>query len=260
MQFKPVKRMLAVVAVASAAVAHAHTVSLSNVSALWFDGTPAANISYLNNPSTAPGARWGVSPTAGGASSGYDFTVAGQPINFNVPPSPSQNQALGTFTHLNYPINDGTQITGVKLALTADVLVDSVSMGTRTFNYGFDVFETVNSDDPCPDGGANGVGVDINGCADRATVSWLPTSENFLIGSDLYTLNLLGFSLDVSGSNPFTDFWTAENESSSAWLIGNVALRSSIPEPATLSLLGLGLGVAGLVLARRDRQAARAEA
>jgi hypothetical protein len=250
--------MLVAVALASAAAAQAHTLSLSNISAQWFDGTPAANVTYANNPSAAPSARWGTSPTPGGPASGFDFTVAGQPINFVIPPSPSAIQSIGTFTHLNFPIYDGTEITSIKFAISADVMVDSMSVGTRTFNYAFDMFETVNSDDPCADGGTLGAGINANGCADRVTAHWLPTSEDFLVGTEVFTLNLLGFSLDMAGTNPFMAFWTAENQSNSAFLLANVALRNGIPEPATLPLLGLGLSLAGLAMARRQRRLASA--
>jgi hypothetical protein len=248
--------MLVAAAIASASVAHAHTLSLSNISALWYDATPAANVTYHNNPSSAPGARWGVSPTGGTSPSGYDFVVANQTIDFLVPPSPSPTQTIGTFTHLNFPINQGTEVTSIKLSVKANVMVDGTNVGTRTFNYSFSGLDTVNTDAPCADGGKNGVGVNINGCADRVTANWLPTSEDFYIGTDIYTLNLLGFSMDLAGKNPFTAFWTAENQSNSAYLLANVALRSSIPEPTTLPLIGLGLSLAGLVMARRNRQSA----
>ena len=89
-----------------------------------------------------------------------------------------------------------------------------------------------------------GVGVDVNGCADRVTATWLSTSDDFVVGSDIYTVNVTGFSLDPSGSDPFTSFWTAENGHNHAYLLANVALRREvepIPEPGTLGLLGLGL-------------------
>ena len=186
--------------IAGAGVASASTVALTNASAMWYGGVPPANISYLNNPSTAPSARWGVGTLQ---QSGFDFALASQPINFSLTSSPSTIQTLCTFTHQNYPINDGTEISSVNLEISADVAVDGISQGTRTFDFGFQVFETVNTLDPCPDGGPNNAGVNSNGCADSATVSsQLPTSQSFMVGSNFYTLNVLGFSSDASGLSP----------------------------------------------------------
>ena len=49
---------------------------------------------------------------------------------------------------------------------------------------------------------------------------------------DTYTLNVMGFSLDQDGTNPFTSFWTAEGARNNAYLVGNVALLKNVqPDP-----------------------------
>lgn len=236
----------------TAGMAQAATVSLTNILATWYDGAPAANVTYFGNASAAPQARWGV-PVNGAGQSGYNFVVDIDPLNFVVPPSPSPTQVIGTFTHLNNPIAAGTSITGINLRITADVAVDGnpVAGGNVEFNTNFTHSETSNAANPCADGGANGVGVNVNGCADLVIANFSPLSENFLIGADLYTLKVLGFSLDPNGLNPFTSFWTTEQANNSAYLLANVE-RTSVPEPGSLALLGLGL--IGLVATRRGKQ------
>ncbi len=245
----------AVLAATLTGSAQANVVSLSGITAEWYDGNPASNVSYINNPSSVTAsARWGI-PSGGSGQSGYDFAIGAQPIDFTVPPSPSPNQALGMFTHLNQPIASGSSITDIKLRLAANISVDGNPLVTRNFDYGFDHWETPNSDRPCADGGTVGVGVDINGCADRVIAHWLPSSEDFVVGSDIYTLNVIGFSLDPAGLSPFSSFWTAEQADNHAYLVANVALRRDvepIPEPGTLALLGVGL--MGFVKGRKARR------
>lgn len=242
-----------------AGAAMAGTVSLSNMKATWYDGNPSANVDYNNNGTDNPQARWG-DPAGSGGQSGYDFKIASQPIDFLVPPTPSPNQVLGKFTHLNQPIYSGTSITDIKLSISADVAVNSIHQATVNFNYRFDHWETPNDDDPCANGGAHGgTGVNRNGCADRVIATWLATSDSFFIGLEEYTLNVIGFSLDTAGTNPFTSFWTAEQANNDAYLLGNVTLRSEIPPPnavptpATLPLVALAL--AGLYGVRRKKAA-----
>ena len=251
-----IKRLALMATVAAAALvtgtAQAATVSLTNVLATWYDGVPVANVTYAGNSSTAPTARWGVPASAAGQS-GYNFNVAALPINFLAPPSPSPTLVVGTFTHLNNPINAGTSITAISLRITADVAVDGtpVTGGNVEFNTNFTHNETPNTANPCADGGTNGVGVNVNGCADLVIANFSPVSENFLVGADLYTLRVLGFSLTPDGLLPFTNFWTTENSNNNAFLLANVSL-TTVPEPGSLALLGLGL--IGLVTMRRAKQ------
>ena len=239
MKFKLDHFATAAVLMLAASAAQAATVSLTNIRGTWFEPTPLANISSNTGGGTAnTSIRWDAS--------GYDFNAV-LSAAVSVPPSPSANFALGSFSHINQPIF--TSITGVKLKVTANINVDATVVGSRDFFFQFIHEETPNGGQSCPYGGLNNQGVNINGCADRVSVQFIDSSESFTIGADTYTLNVFGFQ---SGIGPITsDFLTAERQTNTANLIANVTLRSSltVPEPGTLALAGLSL--VGLAAMRR---------
>jgi len=239
-------RLAAACLAGSAAWASAHTLSLSTITAQWFDGTPNSQVSYLQNGSADASAVWG----DGKQPSSLEFKVAGQPMNFNLVAGTSPKQPLGLMTHSNGPIEVGSGITDVKLKIRSNVLLDGVSQGMRSFDYGFSILETLNQANPCADGGKTGAGANVFGCADRVTLTALPLAQDFAIGTDIFRLKLLGFSADPAGTTPFNFFWTPEKKNMTAFLLADVTmLQRHVPEPAMLPLLGLGL--VGLALSRR---------
>lgn len=242
---KIVRSALAAAALAGLGLsAQAATVSLSSITGTWFDANPAANASYGGSNTANPTVRWGTT----NPQSGYNFNAVAN-ASADVPPSPSSDFDLGTFTHLNNPIPAGTSITDVKLRVTANVMVDATDFGSRSFEFLFTHFETPNDADPCADGNPRVVPPNQNGCADRVTVSFLNSSESFDVNGDIYTINIVGFKI---GGNTFTEFWTAERQDNSATLVANVTLRSAvIPEPGALALAGIAL--LGAAAARRRR-------
>ncbi len=202
-------------------VAQAATVTFSDIDALWLNVVGGSGGSTVNpaGPATSTSVRW----PASGDQSGYDFIVAPQPITVDLPPDPSPF-VLGEFNHLNFPVTTGSGITSVQLQIRADLSIDEgsgpVDLGQTVLLFDFGHLETPNGSNPCADGGAHGVGVNVNGCADRVTFASNPNSESFLIGNTLYTMNLMGF-ID-SSDNLVSEFWTIESSNNIATLIGNV--------------------------------------
>jgi hypothetical protein len=253
---RSIRNLLAAGALAAClpAAADAATVTFTNLFGTWQNQSPTGTVG--GSGTTAPTIRWGDPATTAGQS-GYNFVSAATPLSVVVPPSPSPSFTLGTFTHLNFPVFDPV-LSSVQLKLTTDIAVDSNPIGNFTFLFDFTHDETTNNASPCPYGGANNQGVNINGCADRVTLAVNSGTAGFTIGSDTYTIAIESFQV---GGSPVTQFLTVENRSNSAELNARVRLRSdviggdpnAIPTPAALSLFGLGL--LGLAVLRRQPRA-----
>jgi hypothetical protein len=190
-----------------------------------------------------PTVRWG---TTTGQQSGYDFIATGAPIETTVPPTPSADFALGDFKHLNFVISPPF-LTGVVLTLTAEILIDGNSQGTRNFVFNVQHTETPNSPDPCQFGGANGQGININGCADRVRITTSNTTEVFEVDGQKLTVNIKGFQV---GGNFTNQFFTIEDQVNDAILIANVSV---LPVPAPMSLALFATGLLGLAAAGRRK-------
>ena len=178
----------------TASGAFATTIQFNLITATWQNATPSAVATYTGNGTAHAKARWGT-PANGNGQSGYNFDApASQPVTAIVPPSPSADFVLGTFSHVNEPIT-GSSITGIQLAVTMDVNIGGTDVGNQTFLFDFTHDETDNNLNPCPYGGANGQGINVNGCADRVTVTVDTHTASFLVGGNNYTVNIEGFEV-----------------------------------------------------------------
>jgi hypothetical protein len=247
----------AIVCLAISSAASAHIVSMTGFVGLWYGPTGGPSGYTNSGVSQNPYATWGDPTGTHGpfdGQSGYLLNLAPPPptpIDQTVAPPPNTPPFLiGTFTHVNEPIG-GTAITGINLEVSFDILVDGVDQGIHNFFFHFAHDETSNGLDPCPYGGANFQGVNINGCADSVTVSFIDVSDSFSVGGVAYTFNLLGFDGTDCTSGINSQFLTVEGQENPAALCAEIRTLSSIqaPEPGTLALLGLGL--IGLTFVRR---------
>jgi uncharacterized surface anchored protein len=129
--------------------------------------------------------------------------------------------------------------------LSAEISVDSVSQGIRDFYFDFTHNETSNNANPCANGGTNGAGENINGCADIVDINYNKLSDSFLVDGTLFTLNL------VEGS---AHFETVESSTNTFDVHASIVATSIVvPEPSSLILMAsgmIGLGVSRKKLIR----------
>ena len=106
--------------------ATATPIPIASVDGDWSNYVGGAGTVNINNTSPTGGSiRWG---SGGSSQSGYDFAAVALPI---IAQSDGTNFALGTFTHLNFPINAGTSITAVDLTVS----LGNAFTTSATFHY-----------------------------------------------------------------------------------------------------------------------------
>lgn len=236
-----------VFAIAATGSASAAIITLDSVVGEWTSATPASRVTGLGTNTI----RWGTPHENGnGRKSGYRFDSAVPPVQELTEDTDS---ALGTFTHENFIINQNTSITSATLNLTFGLTVDGVAQ-TITNSYNFTHWETINSANPCADGGRVGSGVNVNGCADRVQATLNnAVAETFTVNGTEYTIDITGFN--IPDQNGIPTFWTTENRSNSAQLFAGLTefTPAPVPLPAAGWMLMAGLG--GLVVSRRRKKA-----
>ncbi len=213
---------------------------------------------------------WGDPAVTGGDQSALKITDSPNTSYVNTNGPAVANVSV---THYNQPIYaPSLESVNILSTLTLTPFVPpgapAVTGATITFEVLFE--ETPNNDDPCADGGANGSGVNINGCADIFVIDKDALNFEFTY-NDLddpgyeRTYYISFFEL-TSGLNPLPaeacgaagatapclGFRTPEEANTTfqfASLITTEPVR--VPEPALLVLMGSALSLFGLVRRRK---------
>lgn len=217
--------------VGNVSLGQATTMTVNNIDGDWANPSPAAGITISNdqdsdynwfngNDGRLAKARWGT--PQGSGQSGYNFVTQG--TSFNVD-SNGDMFAIGTFTHLNYPIT-GTSLDSIDLKFYLDIAGTGDGFLVNT-TFKFDHNETPNSG-PNPN--------------DIVTIANPIVNQLFTVSGTDYYFNLFGFSQD-NGGTISTVFSTIEGQSNTATLFARIteAPINAVPEPATMLLFGTGL-------------------
>ena len=236
-------------------------------SIVWRFGSSGTTVSDLD-------LRWGTPSPSTGPQSGA--SISNSPVDSVVN---TNGPAVGNIfvSHLNNPILAGTprpEQFAIKSTLTLTPLVPNLP-GLPAVTQSFTVFfeETPNSPDNgiCANGEANNQGININGCGDIFVIDRDALNFGFTYdtGDNIDQQYFISFFELTSGLNPLPaaacnyvlgpggspclGFVTAEETTTRVQFASVITTKevSIVPEPDSLALVGLSLGLFGLLRRRK---------
>ncbi|MBD2212634.1 THxN family PEP-CTERM protein [Calothrix sp. FACHB-156] len=226
----------------------ANALSLTGSSGTWSNPVGGSNIKYQTVGTGVPQEnqiRWG--KDVGNGQSGLGFKGVGS-VDFDV----NTVFQIGSLTHYNNAIAAGTAASKVDLGLKLNF--NSLPITSQTFNFSFNIDETLNS-------GKCAYGSNSQGCADKITFSTPKNFNTFSIAGVDYTLQLLGFR-EKPTSTTVTNFISQEGRSNSAFLYAKITAvpPKRVPESSSaLGVVAFGALAASSMLNQKQRVKATAK-
>jgi hypothetical protein len=271
-----------ILTLAAAAPASAGVVTFGNVYGAWSASTPTGAITNGDDTGETSTVTWGHGTEDGNyKKSSYQFTG----MEFETPDLGDGDMSgpfkLGVFQHNNWPVT-GTTLTGVTLTFFADILVDGVSQGQKSFDFLFNHIETPNDGSgrygKCQFTGYSGDSFNKYGCADKVTVAPKSLNNSFLVGLDTYTFDISGFYVNGSITSSYLTqestavktkkkkkhggyeyVWEYKEFPNKADVLGTIRMVSApIPEPSTWAMMIIGFGAVGSMVRSNRRRPALA--
>lgn len=229
-------------------------VAFATMSALAFAGNPVAAALFQGSSLAAFGTPSPSAPPVVFSIANGDPTstfTMGDGAPFSSPPNQLDltGKSFDVDPEVQFALLDATYFNGITaIGSTVDSVPVTVSLsftspfaGTEDFSFSFDFEITPNTTgDPVLD-------------ADILTPVNVFASESFTVGTETYTLKLLGFSTD-GGVTITPEFVLPELDSVDATLYAKLTTEvAPVPEPLSLVLWGLGAALVGV---RRLRKVA----